>query len=58
MKFFIFSSPYQYYADNLIPVAKELSALGHEVVACYRLSETGSEFEVGPAGIATLEAAE
>lgn len=46
MKFFIFSSPYQYYADNLIPVAKELSALGHEVVACYRLSETGSEFDM------------
>lgn len=46
MRFFLYSSPYQYYADNLIPLAKYLTENGHEVFASYRLSETGPEISM------------
>lgn len=46
MRIFMFSSPYQYYADNLIPLAKKYRELGHDVIASYRLSDSGQEFDM------------
>lgn len=46
MKIFLYSSPYQYYADNLIPLAKHLKELGHDVCGSYRLSESGEEYDM------------
>lgn len=43
MKVLLYSSPYQYYADNLIPLAKYFEEHGHDVYGSYRLSIDGDE---------------
>ena len=43
MKIFLYSSPYQYYADNLIPLAQYFKKQGHQVYGSYRLSIDGEE---------------
>ena len=46
MKVFLYSSPYQYYADNLIPLAKYLKSQSVEVYGSFRLSENGLEMNM------------
>jgi hypothetical protein len=45
MKVLLFTSPYQYYADNLIPLAKYLKTKGVDVDASYQLSPDDSNLE-------------
>lgn len=45
MKIFLFSSPYQYYADNLIPLAKYLER-EHQIWSSYRLNIDGPEYDM------------
>ncbi len=46
MIFFLYSSPYLYYKDNLVSLAEFLKNQGHEVYASYRLSIDGDEYSM------------
>ena len=46
MKIFLYSSPYLYYVENLIPLAQYFIEQGHEVYGSYRLSDTGDEYSM------------
>lgn len=43
MKILLYSSPYQYYVDNLIPLAQYFEHQGHQVYGSYKLSIDGEE---------------
>jgi hypothetical protein len=44
MNVFMYSSPYQYYVDNLLPIYFDAIASGHKAYGAYRLSEAGHVF--------------
>lgn len=46
MRFFLYCSPHYYYRENLRPIAKELKAMGHEVVfSSHDASDVETVFE-------------
>lgn len=46
MIIFLYSSPYYYYAENLISLAKYFKKMGHEVYGSYKLSIDGQELSM------------
>ena len=42
MKIFLYSSPYKYYRDNLLPLGKRFQELGHDVYMSHSYKKDSS----------------